>query len=678
MIKNQKSARNKSGNAVFYKPIGKTAEVRSGYMLKSPPPKRLKTEKSWKKRYFVLFKIGEEEHLLKYFKGPDEKDMPLGGIDLSQISVLHVGPDKHQKWNWVQKTHRCSASCVLLIRAAERDYFLVADNSEEADGWFADLYEALKNRPHRIQSPEEMSFGLPAVEADSHHVSWKTKSGGAPLEPSRNHARHHRHHLGFIENDNVTQTFVGTFLTEGKIRSESDPCSKAEYIYSEKPKAEDQARRRASEPLNPIYDYPRAFITKAHEDNTTTRRKSDEAIYESMYEMRKKARAAQAALDLQSESGHEYEEINTGTLMRSVTKAFEKMRTHITGLPSFDEETADEHRREQSLTSDFSSSSSDNGAVSAEEMLEDQKLQTPKRSADRDTDFQQENKRDFQVLLADLKKHLTVTDVERIPKKEKRLTPYFNSSSSVSGAVSAVEVQEDENGQTQERLGSIGRDVLVKQADLKKTLAVPEVERKPRKERRLTPYFNSSSSDSGAVSAVEVQEDKNGQTQEIHGSVGRDVLVKQADLKKPLTVPEVERKPRKERRLTPYFNSTSSDSGAVSAVEVQEDKNGQTQERRGSVGRETDFLVKHADLKKHLTLTEVDGNPRVSGWTCQPQTVCLFHQEDQILAINDLEIGSLQEFNEYLSKCRKNEVKVTTLRLPGSQPLHSPHCPCSD
>ncbi|XP_037319499.2 uncharacterized protein LOC119212814 isoform X4 [Pungitius pungitius] len=636
MIKNQKSASrpshlgNKSGNAVFYKPIGKTAEVRSGYMLKSPPPKRLKTEKSWKKRYFVLFKIGEEEHLLKYFKGPDEKDMPLGGIDLSQISVLHVGPDKHQKWNWVQKTHRCSASCVLLIRAAERDYFLVADNSEEADGWFADLYEALKNRPHRIQSPEEMSFGLPAVE------------------------------------------------TEGKIRSESDPCSKAEYIYSEKPKAEDQARRRASEPLNPIYDYPRAFITKAHEDNTTTRRKSDEAIYESMYEMRKKARAAQAALDLQSESGHEYEEINTGTLMRSVTKAFEKMRTHITGLPSFDEETADEHRREQSLTSDFSSSSSDNGAVSAEEMLEDQKLQTPKRSADRDTDFQQENKRDFQVLLADLKKHLTVTDVERIPKKEKRLTPYFNSSSSVSGAVSAVEVQEDENGQTQERLGSIGRDVLVKQADLKKTLAVPEVERKPRKERRLTPYFNSSSSDSGAVSAVEVQEDKNGQTQEIHGSVGRDVLVKQADLKKPLTVPEVERKPRKERRLTPYFNSTSSDSGAVSAVEVQEDKNGQTQERRGSVGRETDFLVKHADLKKHLTLTEVDGNPRVSGWTCQPQTVCLFHQEDQILAINDLEIGSLQEFNEYLSKCRKNEVKVTTLRLPGSQPLHSPHCPCSD
>ncbi|KAL6094991.1 plekhs1 [Pungitius sinensis] len=635
MIKNQKSAGNKSGNAVFYKPIGKTAEVRSGYMYKSPPPKRLKTEKSWKKRYFVLFKIGEEEHLLKYFKGPDEKDMPLGGIDLSQISVLYVGPEKHQKWNWVQKTHRCSASCVLLIKAAERDYFLVADNSEEADGWFADLYEALKNRPHQRLSPEEMSFGPPAVEANSHHVSWKNNSGGAPLE------------------------------THGKIRSESDPCSKAEYIYSEKPK-EDQARRRASEPLNPIYDYPKAFIIKPHEENTTSRRKSDEAIYESMYEMRKKARAAQSGLDLQSESEHEYEEINTGTLMRSVTKAFEKMRTHITGLPSFDEETADEHRREQSLTPDFSSSSSssDNGAVSAEEMLEDQKVQTPKRSADRE----------FQVMLADLKKHLTVTDVERTPKKEKRLTPYFNSSSSDSGAVSGVEVQEEKNGQTQER--PTGRDVLVKQADLKKTLTEPEVEIKPRKDKRLTPYFNSSSRDSGAVSAEEMQEEKNGQTQE--RPIGRDVLVKQADLKKPLTVPEVERKPRIKRRLTPYFNRSSRDSGAVSAEEMQEEKNGQTQERRGSIGREIDFVVKHEDLKKHLTLTEVDGSPRVSGWTCQPQTVCLFHKEDQILAINDLQTGSLQEFNAYLSKCRKNEVKLTTLRLPGSQPFYSPHCSCSD
>uniref|UniRef100_A0A671WV79 PDZ domain-containing protein n=1 Tax=Sparus aurata TaxID=8175 RepID=A0A671WV79_SPAAU len=79
---------------------------------------------------------------------------------------------------------------------------------------------------------------------------------------------------------------------------------------------------------------------------------------------------------------------------------------------------------------------------------------------------------------------------------------------------------------------------------------------------------------------------------------------------------------------------------------------------------ERDIEVKHADLKKHLTLTEVEGKPCVSGWTGQPQSVCLFHKGDQILAINDLHTSSVDEFNMYLSKSLKNEVptdcKLTT------------------
>lgn len=46
----------------------------------------------------------------------------------------------------------------------------------------------------------------------------------------------------------------------------------------------------------------------------------------------------------------------------------------------------------------------------------------------------------------------------------------------------------------------------------------------------------------------------------------------------------------------------------------------------------------------------------VYSWTGQPQSVCLFHKGDEILAINDLHAGSVEEVNMYLSKSLKNEV----------------------
>lgn len=46
----------------------------------------------------------------------------------------------------------------------------------------------------------------------------------------------------------------------------------------------------------------------------------------------------------------------------------------------------------------------------------------------------------------------------------------------------------------------------------------------------------------------------------------------------------------------------------------------------------------------------------VCSWTGQPQSVCLFHKGDEILAINDLHAGTVEEVNMYLSKSLKNEV----------------------
>ncbi|KAM4623425.1 pleckstrin homology domain-containing family S member 1-like isoform 1-T1 [Polymixia lowei] len=449
MHKSQKAS---GGNAVFYKSPGIVKEVRAGYLYKSPPSRLLKTEKSWKMRFFVLFEINNQEHQLKYFKSAEDRDKPLGMIDLSQISLMYPSPQNHQKWGWVEKNLKCSPSCVLYVKVVDRDYFLVGQNSWEVDDWFADLADALHGRQQKVPRPVGNECGL---------------------------------------NSSLLNCDV-------KQRSISDPPPNV------RPKIRQAAPRRpSSEPLNPLYDYPRSYLKGLQVNNDASPKKREaedetvgtdndrtvymsmEAVYETMTEAKQNKEELAQALD------SEVEEFTGGSLMRSVTQVFDKLKIQISPLPKCDVETTTEDSK---------------GLVDG-----------------------------------DRKEHLT-----------------------------------DSGG---------------------------------------------TSSENEAASPIEM--------------LSRD---------------------------TP---SSSDKHTSTERVEVM-------------IPGEKDIEFNRADLKKHLTLAEVDGKPCVSGWTGHQQALCLFHKGDQILAINDLHTSSVEEFDTYLSKLLKSQVKLTILRLPGCLPLHSARCLCSD
>ncbi|XP_043110294.1 pleckstrin homology domain-containing family S member 1-like [Puntigrus tetrazona] len=128
---------------------GAEEQMCSGYLYKSPPENQFKSQKSWKRRFFVLLKYSDNKCQLKYYKN-EEKNKPLGDIDLSNVTYMFLYPEMHAMWKWIHNNFRCSSSCVMFIRVPEREYFLIGENSWEMDKWFTALYDILNNRPHRL------------------------------------------------------------------------------------------------------------------------------------------------------------------------------------------------------------------------------------------------------------------------------------------------------------------------------------------------------------------------------------------------------------------------------------------------------------------------------------------------------------------------------------------------
>uniref|UniRef100_A0A8C1E930 Uncharacterized protein n=1 Tax=Cyprinus carpio carpio TaxID=630221 RepID=A0A8C1E930_CYPCA len=124
------SNKKKPTTSTFFSEPAMVEELYTGYLLKSPAqPALTKNIKSWKRRCFVLSKTREDFYQLTYDANNETKE-----IDLSKISLLFIGPEAHQKWDWIQKNFKCSPSSVLFLKVEDdtlkhsRDYFLIGEN----------------------------------------------------------------------------------------------------------------------------------------------------------------------------------------------------------------------------------------------------------------------------------------------------------------------------------------------------------------------------------------------------------------------------------------------------------------------------------------------------------------------------------------------------------------------
>ncbi|XP_016107842.1 pleckstrin homology domain-containing family S member 1-like [Sinocyclocheilus grahami] len=134
-------------------------ELYTGYLVKSPPLTALtKNTKSWKNRFFVLSKIGEDTYQLTYHVN-ERRGKPLGAIDISKISLLFTSPETHQKWDWVKKQSKGSPSSVLFLKVEDvtlkqsREYFLIGKDSADVDGWLNAFYKAMKIQKSQNKLP---------------------------------------------------------------------------------------------------------------------------------------------------------------------------------------------------------------------------------------------------------------------------------------------------------------------------------------------------------------------------------------------------------------------------------------------------------------------------------------------------------------------------------------------
>ncbi|XP_041116289.1 uncharacterized protein LOC121321418 isoform X6 [Polyodon spathula] len=153
-------------SSVFYKAVDGVEEILSGYLVKSPPSGPFFYPKSWKRRFFVLCKTPDNVHLLKYCKDEDDRDKPLGVINLSVqdvdtwfnaiISVLTSISKVEPLRNTVQEQERLRSKSESNAKKAMND---LTKNSSIQQGATCKSFTA--DHKLRPQSLSESYYSVP-------------------------------------------------------------------------------------------------------------------------------------------------------------------------------------------------------------------------------------------------------------------------------------------------------------------------------------------------------------------------------------------------------------------------------------------------------------------------------------------------------------------------------------
>ncbi|XP_035186529.1 pleckstrin homology domain-containing family S member 1 isoform X3 [Oxyura jamaicensis] len=131
-----------------------------GFLIKSPPLQLFNSQKSWKRRFFILSKSSKGNYILKYLKGQSVK----GSIAVDEIVKVEIGIRSSEIMATVKKMFRCFFEEVMSITTGNRCYYLIGKSSQEIEDWVTAI-SSVKKAKKDEHCPQNQDLANPEVKS---------------------------------------------------------------------------------------------------------------------------------------------------------------------------------------------------------------------------------------------------------------------------------------------------------------------------------------------------------------------------------------------------------------------------------------------------------------------------------------------------------------------------------